>query len=163
MSTQNLAELPDRLPTLLDVEDSDAGLAACLEAIATSFEAVTATLHRMDSDGAFLLLAARRGLPEQVLPMTQKIPVGKGMAGLCAERREPVTVCNIQTDDSGTARAGARQTGAGGGIVVPVLADDGAVAGTLGVGKAGEHDYTDLETEVLQKCAAGLRQALTSN
>jgi len=124
VSTQNLAELPDRLPTLLDVEDSDAGLAACLEAIATSFEAVTATLHRMDSDGAFLLLAASRGLPEQVLPMTQKIPVGTGMAGLC---------------------------------------DDGAVAGTLGVGKAGEHDYTDLETEVLQKCAAGLRQALTSN
>ncbi len=133
-----------------------------LGCIAAAFDARTATIHRSgDSDDGFLYLIAWRGIPEKVVEITRKIPLGKGMAGLCAERREPVTVCNLQTDTSGQARPGARQTQVGGGIVVPVLDDEsGRVIGTLGVGKSDEHDFTDKELAALKACARNLTRVL---
>jgi L-methionine (R)-S-oxide reductase len=70
-----------------------------------------------------------------------------------------VTVCNIQTDDSGTARERARITGAEGAIAVPILAGDDVV-GTLGVGKPTEHRYTDEEQAVLAACTRAISAAL---
>ncbi|MGH9362275.1 MAG: GAF domain-containing protein, partial [Thermoanaerobaculia bacterium] len=95
-------------------------LQTALDALALAFGAVTATLHRADPGTETLHLLACRGLPERVVEVTRTIPFGKGMAGLCARRREPVTVCNLQTDASGAARPGARETGVAGAIVVPV-------------------------------------------
>ena len=80
--------------------------------------------------------------------MVATIPVGKGMAGLAVERAEPVTACNIQTDDSGDVRPGARATGLQGAIVVPILAGDRAI-GALGVAVQRERDFTDAETTLL--------------
>ena len=81
-----------------------------------------------DADG-MLHLKAQRGLPPPVLDKVQVIPVGKGMAGIAAERREPVQVCNLQTDDSGVARPGAKMTQMEGSLAAPML-KDGAVRGT---------------------------------
>ena len=58
------------------------------------------------------------------------IPVGKGMAGLAVERREPVNSCNIQSDATGDVRPGARATALAGAIVVPIFMDE-AVVGAL--------------------------------
>jgi signal transduction protein with GAF and PtsI domain len=134
---------------------------AALEAVARLFAASTATLHRADGESRTLHLLAWLGIPEKLLPITREIPFGKGMAGLCALRLEPVTVCNLQTDASGAARPGARETGAAGAVVVPVLEPgSGRLLGTLGIGKPAEHSYTGQELEVLHGCAGVISQSL---
>ena len=57
-----------------------------------------------------LKLPAQRGIPEAIMDRVRVIPIGKGMAGLAAERREPVQVCNLQTDESGVAKPSAKMT-----------------------------------------------------
>jgi L-methionine (R)-S-oxide reductase len=124
-----------------------------LRAVADAFGAVSATLHRADRDSQLLHMLAHLGLPAALVPITQRIPFGKGIAGLCAERREPITLCNLQTDASGTARPDAKQTGVAGAISVPILAADGSLLGTLGIGKPTEHTYTADEQRILGEFA----------
>jgi signal transduction protein with GAF and PtsI domain len=132
-----------------------------LRAVAGEFGAVTATLHRADSEQRLLHMVSHLGLPEPLIPITARIPFGKGIAGLCAERKEPVTLCNLQTDDSGAARPSAKQTGVAGAISVPIFDAQGSrLLGTLGVGKPGEHTYTDEEQRVLAECARLFGEAL---
>jgi L-methionine (R)-S-oxide reductase len=133
---------------------------AALRAIAQAFGAVSATLHRADDDTRLLSIVSHLGLPEALLGVVSRIPYGKGIGGLCAERREPITLCNLQTDQSGAARPNAKQTGVAGAISVPVFGRDGKLIGTLGVGKPGEHDYTEAEHRTLASCASVLGDAL---
>jgi L-methionine (R)-S-oxide reductase len=137
-----------------------ATLQTALEAIAKGFEARTATLHVADVDERRLHMVAYRGIPEHIVAITREIPFGKGMAGICAERAAAVTVCNVQTDATGTSRAGAKETGVAGAIVVPVTSKSGALVGTLGIGKTEEHEYSDGEQQTLEACAARLAPAL---
>jgi signal transduction protein with GAF and PtsI domain len=131
-----------------------------LRSIAAAFGAPTGTLHRAEPESQMLHLVAQLGLPEALLPITQHIPFGKGIAGLCAVQQEPVTLCNLQTDDSGKARPNAKQTGVAGAIAVPVFAPDAKLNGILGVGKIEEHTYTDEEHRVLAACAKQIGRAL---
>ena len=105
-------------------------------------------------------LLAQRGIPESILPMVSKIPVGKGMAGLAAERREPVQVCNLQTDDSGDVRPGAKDTKMEGSVAAPMFDAEGELIGTIGVAKPVAYDFSDDEmnllAEVGRTIAAGL-------
>jgi L-methionine (R)-S-oxide reductase len=133
---------------------------AALREIASAFGAVSATLHRAQDDT--LHMVAYLGLPDALLAVTRKIPFGKGIAGACAARGEPVELCNLQIDTTGVARASAKQTGVAGAIAVPVWAPDGALVGTLGVGKAVPHDYTAAERGVLAACASLLGGALAA-
>lgn len=135
---------------------------AALEPIAGAFGAVTATLHRADNASSLLTMVAQLGLPEPLIAVTSRIPFGKGIAGLCAVQREPITLCNLQTDDSGTAKPNAKQTGVAGAIAVPVFAPNGELVGTLGVGKPGEHDYTPEEHRVLSQVANAIGRALVA-
>ena len=114
-----------------------------LEAILRRFSADTGTIHRREGD--VLVLAAEIGLPPPVVAIVTRVPIGKGMAGLAAERNEPVSSCNVQTDATGDVRPGARQTGVNGAIVVPIRDAAGAVRGTLGIGVHREYEYTDDE------------------
>ena len=134
---------------------------AALRSIAATFEAATGTLHRADVGSQTLHLVAQLGLPEALIPITSKIPFGKGIAGQCAVELQPITLCNLQTDDSGKARPNAKQTGVAGAIAVPVLGPAGNLLGVLGVGKIQEHTYTDEEQRVLNGCAAQIGRALT--
>lgn len=135
----------------------DARLEAVLEIVAERFGARVATLHLLDADGATLHLRAHRGgLPPAVLEAARSVPIGKGMAGLAAQLREPVSTCNLQTDGSGVARPGARQTGLKGTMCVPML-DGDRLAGTLGVGCEEERAFT--EGEAAELLAAGTRIA----
>lgn len=124
-----------------------------LRRTAEHFDAQTATLHMLDdADGLLHLEEAVGSLPPPVLEAVRRVPVGKGIAGLTVERGEPVDLCNLQTDASGVARPGARQTGVGGSICVPVLRDSRPV-GALGVGTAGEHVFSDDEIALLSRAA----------
>ena len=165
-------DLPEDLPAAIERilgEDgmSGRGLGRALDAVAAAFSAPTATLHAVDAGSdplrPDLVAVAARGIPDAVRAHIRRIPYGKGMAGICAERREPVTVCNLQTDSSGVVRPGARETGVAGAIVVPLLEPDGdRLIGTLGIGKAGEHIYTEEEQRLLAACAAVLARAVAT-
>jgi signal transduction protein with GAF and PtsI domain len=161
----NLAELPQHLLTLLQEGGGNvSSLQAAVDAIADAFEARTVTLHSADATMKSLTLVAQKGLPEKMMPVIQKIPFGKGMAGICVERLEPVTVCNLQTDATGAAKPGAKETGVAGAIVFPVFSHEaGPAAGTLGIGKAEEHEYSKVEREVIADCARILGPALASS
>src|SRR5262245_11629243 len=87
---------------LRDPGPLEARLRAALALVAGRFGARIGTLHLLGPGGATLLLRAHYGpLPPAVLEASRSIPLGKGIAGLAAERREPVSTCNLQTDASG--------------------------------------------------------------
>ena len=90
---------------------SEAALHAILDRLLSTFGCSVGTVHRLDRDTGMLRLCVHRGLPAALLERVQLIPIGKGMAGLAAERRVPVQVCNLQTDTSGAAKPAAKETG----------------------------------------------------
>ena len=125
-----------------------------LENIVRQFNAETGSIHLLE--GGVLVLKAHVGLPERVVEIVSLVPVGKGMAGLAAQRNEPVTTCNIQTDESGDVQSGAKATGVNGAIVVPIRNRQGEVRGALGIGVYRPYEYTEEETARLLDEAAKL-------
>jgi len=130
-----------------------------LDAILAHFECVTGTVHLLDDSGMLQLLA-QRGIPDSIIDKVSTIPVGKGMAGLAAERRKPVQVCNLQTDESGDVRPGAKDTKMAGSVAAPMFDTAGELVGTLGVAKPVAYDFSDEEMQLLESLgrtiAAGL-------
>jgi putative methionine-R-sulfoxide reductase with GAF domain len=133
-----------------------------LSEIISSFECTTGTLHFLDADTALLKLKAHQGIPDFLLPKLSEIPIGKGMAGIAAERREPVEMCNLQTDASGVARPAAKETKVEGSIVVPMLYND-SLFGTLGIAKTIPYDFTKAEINELLLIASEVCKAQTKN
>ncbi len=131
---------------------------ALLAELLRHFDCVVATLHVLDDDN-LLRLTADRGLPPPVRDKVASVPIGKGMAGIAAERREPVQVCNLQTDDSGVVRPGAKLTQMQGSIALPMLLD-GHLHGVLGVAKPAAYEFSADETALLmtigERAAAAL-------
>lgn len=130
------------LPTLLSHEPVD--WQAVLDATVEEFDCSTGTLHRLHDDSQMLHLVAHRGIPKELLPIIEIIPVGKGIAGAAAERREPVELCNLQKDLGGVAKEGARKTQVQGSLAVPVQ-EGPDLCGTLGIGKSTQHQFTEEE------------------
>lgn len=133
--------------TLADGTD-DARFGAALRQVQDAFGAQIGTIHRLGADDHLHLVVASPGIPEPVLAASRRIPLGKGIAGEAAKTAKPVTLCNLQTDTSGVARPGAKATGAGGSLCVPIL-DGARVVGTLGVGWMTERAITDGEAAAL--------------
>lgn len=150
MTTNNLK---NQIVASLDNEsDPVKGIEKALTQILSDFQSETGTIHLLDSEKQLLHLAAQLGLPPQMLDIVKTIPVGKGIAGQTAAQNKPVTICNLQTDTSGVAKPGAKQTGVGGALCVP-MHRDGKLIGTLGIGTRRQHEYTSGETERLQEAA----------
>jgi GAF domain-containing protein len=123
--------------------------AQALDLILQATGTTSGTIHRLSADGTVLHLLAARQIPPPVLAQIQEVPLGKGMAGVAAQSRRPVTTCNLQQDDAGgVIRPGARATGAGGAVAVPILRGE-AVLGVLGVATSAERDFTAEEVEAL--------------
>lgn len=125
-----------------------------LEAIIGRFGADTGTIHLIE-DG-ILILKAHAGVPPPVVEIVSRVPIGKGMAGLAAERNEVVTSCNIQVDETGSVQAGAKETGVSGAVVVPIRDRAGNAVGALGIGVHREHEYSDAEVARLLEEAGHL-------
>jgi len=118
---------------------------AALERLVRAFGAQTGTIHWIGDDGLLHLAACVGQFPPPVMEAIRVIPVGKGLAGLAAERGTCVTVCNLQLDDSGQARPAARTTGMEGAITAPCLAPDGRVVGVIGVASVQARTFTESE------------------
>jgi len=96
--------------------------------------------------GEDLVLTAAHNIPPQVVQAVSHVARGKGMAGLAQVRREPVRTCDLQTDDSGRIRPGARAVEAQAAIALPVLDAAGGTVAVVGVAWAGAGDI-DAATE----------------
>ena len=145
--------LNSQISALLQNEtDQSRGLERILQQVLSDFQSETGTIHRLDAGKQMLHLGAQVGLPPQLLDVIKTIPVGKGIAGETVAQNKPVTMCNLQKDASGIAKPGARQTGVGGALCVP-MQRDGKTVGTLGIGTRREHEYTSEETARLQEIA----------
>lgn len=135
------------VPVMTSTAEED--LTAELQSAIEAFDCVAGTIHR-EADG-LLTLEAHVGMPEEVLERIETIPFGKGIAGLAAERLEPVQVCNLQTDDSGVAESGAKATGLEGTIAVPMLGTDEELEGVIGVGKPHSYEFSEEEADELRR------------
>jgi L-methionine (R)-S-oxide reductase len=112
--------------------------------------AAAGTVHVLESER--LCLRAAHNIPEKVQQITAEIPKGKGMAGLAWERRIPVSTCNLQTDQTGDVRPGAKAVGAQAAVAIPLFIDDTDQAplwGVVGIAFMDERDITDDELEQL--------------
>lgn len=127
--------------------------AQLLDHVLRHFDCPVGTVHLLDAKDGHLHLAAQRGLPPPVLDKVAVIPIGKGMAGIAAERRQPVQVCNLQTDQSGVVRPGAKMTQMEGSLAVPMLAGE-HLRGVLGIAKPVAYEFSAAETTLLLDVAA---------
>lgn len=134
---------PDSLVIAIQKENGKAW-SSWLQQTLDYFNCTTGTLHVLDDDTDILHLKAQVGVPEFLLPKMSAIPIGKGMAGIAAERKEPVQVCNLQTDASGVVRPGAKDSQVEGAITIPLLRDT-KLYGTLGIAKKEPYEFSDLE------------------
>ena len=130
-----------------------------LQETLAQFNSETGTIHRLDALAQRLHLVAQVGLPPQMLDIVKTIPVGKGIAGETVAKNRPVTICNLQTDTTGVAKPGAKQTGVGGALCVPIRSGD-QIVGTLGIGTRREHEYSAAEINALQDIAQAISAQL---
>ncbi len=121
-----------------------------LDLLLAHFECALGTVHKLDNSTGLLTMVAHRNMPQALMNRVSVIPIGKGMAGLAAERREAVQVCNLQTDDSGTAKPAAKITGMEGSISFPMI-HKGTVVGTMGVAKPTVAEYPEEDVSLLLK------------
>ena len=118
-----------------------------LSNVLEAFDCSTGTLHFLD-ENSLLQLETQIGIPDFLIPKLSTIPIGKGMAGIAAERMKPVEMCNLQTDDSGVARPSAKDTKVEGSLAAPLILD-GTLYGTIGIAKPVPYDFTTEEMELL--------------
>lgn len=133
--------------------DTDSILESVLGRLLQAFDCAVGTIHTVDPATGLLRLRARRGIPDSILDKVRTIPIGKGMAGIAAERMQPVQVCNLQTDASGVAKPGAKDTKMEGSISAPMILD-GNLKGTVGVAKPVPYEFSDAESALLLEAGA---------
>jgi L-methionine (R)-S-oxide reductase len=153
-------ELNEQIARLLKVGGQPgAVLEETLRQVLSHFQSETGTIHRLDDGKQLLHLVTQIGLPTPLLEIVKTIPVGKGIAGQVVARGVPVTLCDLQTDAGGVARPGARQTGVGGALCVPLRNGDNIV-GTIGIGTARPYEYTPEQTLELEKIGRAIGEFL---
>lgn len=129
-----------------------------LEQVTQHFDCPVGTIHLLDPSDGMLHLKAQRGLPPPVLDKVGVIPIGKGMAGIAAQRRQPVQVCNLQSDASGVVRPGAKLTQMEGSLAAPML-DGDRLAGVFGIAKPVAYDFTADEQQLLMAIGSAIARS----
>ena len=154
-------DISERITSLArDAKSREEGAASALGAILEATNTVSGTVHLLEPGGTIMHLLAATDIPPVVLDKIRQIPVGKGMGGVAVEKKQPVTTCNLQTDDAGgIIRQGARATGAQGAVAVPMMIGDEAV-GALGVATKEPRDFSRAEIDQILALASALGQAL---
>jgi L-methionine (R)-S-oxide reductase len=133
---------------------SEAGLLQILDLVLAHFKCPVGTIHTRDPKSGMLVLSVHRGIPDVLMDKVRQIPIGKGMAGLAAERKKPVQVCNLQTDTSGDVKPAAKDTRMEGSVAVPMVVEKDVLRGVLGVAKPVAYDFTEAELDLLMQLGA---------
>jgi L-methionine (R)-S-oxide reductase len=151
------------IQSALSLEQTEEDWSELMLCILSEMSCTTGTIHRLSAGSSNLLeLVVQRGIPEVLMNKIQTIPVGKGIAGAAAERRDAVQLCNLQTDTSGVAKPDAKKTQVGGSLAVPILNGE-VLVGTLGVGMREPHEFSEVETENLWAIARWLAPAIAKS
>jgi L-methionine (R)-S-oxide reductase len=124
-----------------------------LESLLDRLGGVAGTVHEQRGDD--LYLTAAQNIPPPVVEIVAHVAHGKGMAGAAQVKKQPVQTCNLQTDDSGTIKPGAKAVGAQAAIALPVLRDDGEVRAVIGLAWSYEGELgPEIEQSMMQLAAA---------
>ena len=107
-----------------------------LERALASVGAKAGTVHRRRD--AVLALTAAFGIPASVCAVVETIPRGKGMAGLAWARDAPVETCDLQSDETGDLRPGAKAVEARAAVALPVHDAGGEVRAVVGFAFQGD-------------------------
>lgn len=108
--------------------------------------------------GEDLYLAAAHNIPPPVLAIVAHVPLGKGMAGAAQVKKAPVQTCNLQTDETGNIKPGAKAVDAQAAVALPVFDDAGTVRAVVGIAWSKEGEIGPEEERALMKQAAALPQ-----
>lgn len=133
-----------------------------LSLVISRYNCSTGTLHFLEKDTNLLKIEVHQGIPEFLVPKLSEIPIGKGMAGIAAERREAVEMCNLQTDTSGVARPAAKETKVEGSIAAPLIFE-GILYGTIGIAKSVSYNFTLEERNGLLKIGEEISSVRSQN
>ena len=125
-----------------------------LEALVGRVGGVAGTVHVQR--GADLYLTAAYNIPPSVTAVVAHVPHGKGMAGVAQVKKTPVQTCNLQTDDSGTIKPGAKAVNAQAALAVPVLGTDGEVRAVVGIAWQCEGEIDQATEQSLSTLASAL-------
>ena len=125
-----------------------------LESFVAGQGGVAGTVHVQR--GEDLYLTAAHNIPPQVAAVVAHVPRGKGMAGVAQVQKKPVQTCNLQTDETGNVKPGARAVDAQAAVALPVLDDSGAVRAVVGIAWGKEGEIGPEEEQALVKLAATL-------
>ena len=127
-----------------------------LESVVAQLGAVAGTVHVQR--GEDLYLTAAHNIPPHVVAIVAHVPHGKGMAGVAQVKKQPVQTCNLQTDETGTIKPGAKAVDAQAAIALPVLDEASTVRAVVGIAWTREGEIGPAEEEALMKLAAALPQ-----
>ena len=127
-----------------------------LESIIAQVGAVAGTVHVQR--GEDLYLTAAHNIPPHVVAIVAHVPHGKGMAGVAQVKKQPVQTCNLQTDETGNIKPGAKAVDAQAAIALPVLDQAGSVRAVVGIAWNKEGEIGQDEEKALMKLAAALPQ-----
>jgi hypothetical protein len=125
-----------------------------LETLIARLGGSAGTVHVQRDDD--LYLTASHNIPPQVIAIVSRVPHGKGMAGVAQVKKAPVQTCNLQTDQSGTIKPGAKAVDAQAAIALPVLNEDGSVRAVVGIAWMREGEITPADEESMMQLAAAL-------
>ncbi|TPV93076.1 MAG: GAF domain-containing protein [Myxococcales bacterium FL481] len=116
--------------------------------------AAAGTVHVRHQD--HLELRAAINIPPPVVDATRRIPHGKGMAGLAWSRNAPVSTCNLQDDETGDVRPGAKAVDAAAAVALPVHDASGDVRAVVGIAFAQPRELAPAELASLGEAAEAL-------
>jgi hypothetical protein len=134
--------------------DDKPALQDWLQTFIGTHDGVAGTVHVREHDG--LKLAASVNIPPPVARAVEWVPNGKGMAGLAMQRKEPVQTCNLQEDNSGNVKPGAKAVNAQAAIALPVISADGQVKAVVGIAFHGERDFSAQDIDEMSRSASTL-------
>jgi hypothetical protein len=127
-----------------------------LELFIAEQDGIAGTVHVQR--GADLYLTAAHNIPPPVITIVARVPHGKGMAGMAQVKKTPVQTCNLQTDETGNIKPGAKAVDAQAAVALPVLDDAGAVRAVVGIAWSKEGEIGPDEEQAMMKMAASLPQ-----
>ena len=127
-----------------------------LESFIAEHDGVAGTVHEQRAED--LYLTAAHNIPPPVLAKVAHVPLGKGMAGLAQVKKAPVQTCNLQADETGNIKPGAKAVNAQAAVALPVFDEAGAVRAVVGIAWSKEGEIGPEEERALMKQVATLPQ-----
>lgn len=93
--TRELSALYEVMAVTSASLDLEAVLEGALDPVLAAMRSDVGAIHLLDESGKMLLLAARRGIPQELVVRIELVPVQGGLAGWVVERGEPLVMSDI--------------------------------------------------------------------